>query len=71
MFDPTQKSEENTECPIQDFIDFAIKLFYKFLIIISYFHKILYDSDIPIDLNDLEYKQWKKISKISGFLLNI
>ena len=36
------------EYRIQDFIDFAIKLFYKFLIIIRSFHKILYDSDIPL-----------------------
>ena len=38
LVDPTHKSGENTKCPIQDFIDFAIKLFYKFLIIICYFH---------------------------------
>ena len=44
----TQKSGEYTKCPIQDFIDFAIKLFHKFLIIICYFHVILYDSDIPL-----------------------
>ena len=44
---PYTKSGENIECPFQDFIDFAMKMFYKFLIIICYFHKILYDSDIP------------------------
>ena len=42
---PYTKRGENTKCPTQYFIDFAIKLFYKFLIIICYSHKILSDSD--------------------------
>ena len=44
----TQKRGENTKCLIQDFKEFVLKLFYKFIMIICYFPKILYDSDIPL-----------------------
>ena len=43
-----KKVGNNTKCPIQNFIEFVLKLFYKFLIIICYFPKILYDSDISL-----------------------
>ena len=59
-----KNSLENTKCPIQEVIDFAIKTVLQISHShVCHVHIILFDSVILIYLNDVEQKQWTKSQK--------